>query len=246
MHSWRGWIVSVVMTLLLAGPVGIVGAAGIGDLLKGAVKSAGESGGLSDNEIIKGLKEALAVGTANATAAAGKPDGYFQNPDIKILLPDQIRKMETLIRTAGYGDQLDAFVLSMNRAAERAAPAAKPIFGDALTAMRLDDARRILNGRDDEATRYFQEKTGERLAAAFKPNVHQAMSEVGVTQAYQALDAKVRTIPFAGSAAFDLDAYVTDQALEGLFALVAREEASIRQNPAARTTELLQKVFSGR
>jgi hypothetical protein len=246
MLSWRRWMSSAVTVLLLVSPAGTPWAAGIGDLLKGAVKSAGGGGSLADNEIVEGLKQALSVGTANATAAAGTADGYFQNPDIKILLPEQIRKMETLIRTAGYGGQLDAFVLSMNRAAERAAPAAKPIFGDALAGMRLDDARRILNGRNDEATRYFQEKTGERLAAAFKPNVHQAMSEVGVTQAYQELDAKVRTIPFAGSVAFDLDAYVTDQALDGLFHLVAREEASIRQNPASRTTELLQKVFSSR
>jgi hypothetical protein len=160
-------------------------------------------------------------------------------------LPESIRKKDPLIRTAGYGGQLDAFVLSMNRAAERAAPAAKPIFEDALLAMRLEDAQRILKGRNDEATRYFQAQTGDRLAAAFQPTVHTAMSEVGATRAYQDLDAKIRTIPFADRLAFDLDRYVTDQALEGLFHLVAQEEARIRQDPAARTTELLKKVFAG-
>jgi hypothetical protein len=239
---WRT-VGSVLLLLALASAP--LGAAGIGDLLKGVLPSGTGGGGLGEGEIVEGLKQALAVGTANATAAAGAAGGYFQNPEIRIPLPESIRKMEPLIRTAGYGGQLDAFVLSMNRAAERAAPAAKPIFEDALLAMRLEDAQRILKGRNDEATRYFQAQTGDRLAAAFQPTVHTAMSEVGATRAYQDLDAKIRTIPFADRLSFDLDRYVTDQALEGLFHLVAQEEARIRQDPAARTTELLKKVFAG-
>jgi hypothetical protein len=151
---------------------------------------------------------------------------------------------EALVRAAGMGDQLDAFVLSMNRAAEQAAPEARAIFWDAIKAMQFDDARRILDGRDNEATLYFQDKTTDELTAVFKPLVHQAMESVGVTRQYQSLEATASAIPFLSDWVVNLDDYVTGQALEGLFFLVAEEEARIRQDPAARATELLQKVFA--
>jgi hypothetical protein len=132
----------------------------------------------------------------------------------------------------------------MNRAAERAAPEAKPIFWDAIKQMSFADARQILDGPDDAATRYFQDKTSSRLQKIFKPITRKAMSEVGVTRYYQSLDAKIRTIPFADQMSFDLDQYVTHQALSGLFVMLAEEEKKIRRDPAARVTDLLKKVFA--
>jgi hypothetical protein len=132
----------------------------------------------------------------------------------------------------------------MNRAAERAAPRAKSIFWDAIRNMTFTDARQILDGQDDAATAYFQQKTATQLQEAFQPIVNQAMSEVGVTQAYQSVDRKIRTLPFTQSLSVDLDAYVTDRALEGLFLMLAEEEKKIRRDPAARVTDLLKKVFA--
>jgi hypothetical protein len=157
-----------------------------------------------------------------------------------------VQKTEKLLRAAGFGSKVDEFELSMNRAAERAAPEAKAIFWDGIKNMTFSDARKILNGRSDEATLYFQEKTSPKLREIAKPVVHDAMSEAGVTRTYQDLDRTARTIPFAGSYSFDLDQYVTDKALAGLFLMLAEEEKKIRENPAARTTDLLKKVFGGR
>jgi hypothetical protein len=214
------------------------------DILKGAQETLGSKGGLSNAEIIQGLKEALQVGTEKAVALVSKPDGYYQNPDIKIPLPESVQKAEKLLRATGYGEKVDSFELSMNRAAERAAPEAKSIFGDAITQMTFDDAKKILNGRDNEATLYFEEKTSGRLQEVFKPIVKDAMGEVGVTQSFQDLNAKAESMPFGKSLSFDLDQYVTDGALKGLFKMLAEEEKLIRTEPAARATDLLKKVFA--
>lgn len=222
--------------------------AGFGDFFKGVGKilDGGDEPAVTENEIIRGLKEALEVGTGNIVTALAKADGYYKNPEIKIPLPGAVQKVEKLLRAAGFGDEVDAFELSMNRAAEQAAPEAKGIFLDAIKQMTFADARQILNGREDEATRYFREKTSGRLHEIFKPIAGRAMSEVGVTRAYQDLDASIKSIPFAGSLSFDLDEYVTDQALDGLFHMLAKEEARIRQDPQARVTELLRKVFQSK
>jgi len=212
------------------------------DLLKDLQKTLGGQS-LSQDEIAKGLKEALQVGTARAVENVSRVNGYFNNPDIRIPLPESVRKTEKLIRAAGFGSKVDDFELSMNRAAEKAAPEAKALFWDAIKTMSFSDAKKILNGRDNEATLYFQDKTSPRLREVAKPIVRDAMGDVGVTRSYQELDRTVRTIPFAGSYSFDLDQYVTDKALDGLFYMVAEEERKIRENPAARTTELLKKVF---
>jgi hypothetical protein len=172
--------------------------------------------------------------------------GYYDNPKIRIPLPETVQNVEQFIRMAGYGPQLDAFELSMNRAAERAAPEAKAIFWDAITQMTFSDARRILQGRGNEATLYFKDKTYQRLGQIFEPIVHNAMSQVGVTHKYQQLEEGVRGLPLVGGMSFDLDKYVTDGALEGLFYMLAREERKIRRDPAARVTELLKEVFGKR
>ncbi|MGB5746510.1 MAG: DUF4197 domain-containing protein [Desulfobacterales bacterium] len=220
--------------------------AGFQDWLKETAKNLGGEKGLSEDEIINGLKQALEVGTSNAVTTVSKTDGYFKNPKIKIPLPENVMKAEKLLRAAGFGNQVDEFELSMNRAAERAAPEAKSIFLDAVKQMSFTDARQILDGPDDAATQYFQGKTSGRLQAIFKPITRQAMSEVGVTSSYQSIDNKIKTIPFADRMSFDLDQYVTDKALNGLYLMLAEEEKKIRQDPAARVTNLLKKVFGSK
>jgi len=219
--------------------------AGLTDFVKGVKDALGGSGTLTNDEIISGLKEALEVGTEKAVALVSQQDGYYGNPDIKIPLPESVQKVEKILRTAGYGQKVDAFELSMNRAAERAAPEAKSIFRDAITQMSFEDASKILNGRDNEATLYFEDKTSGRLQVLFKPIVKDAMGEVGATRSFQDLNAKAQSIPFGKSLSFDLDQYVTDGALKGLFEMLAEQERQIRTDPAARVTDLLQKVFAG-
>lgn len=202
---------------------------------------------VSAPEIARGLKEALRIGTGNAVDLGSAPDGYFRNPDIKIPLPETWRQVEGAMRSFGLGNGVDEFVLSMNRAAERAVPAARDIFFEAIGRMSFDDARRILEGRDNEATLYFREKTETPLAEAFRPITRQAMDEVGATRTYRALDEKIRTIPFIpAQLQFDLDRYVTEKSLDGLFFMLAREEKKIREDPQARVTELLKKVFGSK
>ena len=218
----------------------------IGDVLKGLQKGIGGTSAASNTEIVNGLKEALQIGTGNAVQTVSKLDGYYKNPKIRIPLPDTVQKTEKILRAAGYGSKLDEFELSMNRAAEKAAPEAKGLFMDAIKQMTFTDAKKILNGRENEATLYFKDKTSPRLREVSKPIVHQAMGEVGVTKSYQDLEQSARSVPFAGTFAFDLDKYVTDRALDGLFLMVAEEEKKIRQDPMARTTDLLKKVFGSR
>jgi hypothetical protein len=211
-------------------------------MLKGLGGLAPKSGP-SDATIASGLKEALQVGTQNAITLTGKTDGYFKNAAIKILMPQKLHALETGLRAVGYGPKVDEFVLGMNRAAERAAPAATQIFRDAIAAMSFDDARKILGGGDTAATEYFRGKTTDQLAAAFRPIVEQATNEVGVTRQYKDLVGRYRAIPFAKSESLDVDGYVVDKALAGLFHVVAEEEKKIRTNPAARVTDLLKEVF---
>lgn len=237
-------LVIVVLTCLFA-LQGFSAHGGFGDILKGLEKVLG-GGELSEGKIIDGLKEALEVGTKNAVERVSRLNGYYRDPKIRIPLPDAVRKVEKVLRSVGFGSQVDAFELSMNRAAERAAPEARALFWDTIRKMSFDDARKILSGRDNEATLYFKEKTWDRLDEAFRPIVHQTMSKVGATRQYQALDAKMRSIPFADRFAFDLDQYVSEKALGGLFTMLAEEERRIRQDPAARVTDLLKEVFEGK
>lgn len=199
--------------------------------------------GLSDSKIGSGLKEALQVGTTNAVKLTGRPDGYFGNAAIKILMPKNLRPLEKGLRAVGYGPKVDAFVLSMNRSAEAAAPAAKKIFIDAILSMSFDDARKILSGGDHAATDYFKEKTSAQLTTAFRPVVEKTMDENSVTKQYNQLAGQAQTIPFMKSPNLNITDYVVSQALNGLFYMVGQEEAKIRKDPAAQTTSLLKQVF---
>jgi hypothetical protein len=213
-------------------------------LLKGL--GIGQQGSLSDAKIGAGLKEALHVATENSVNLTGRLDGYFGNEAIKILMPEKLRTVEQGLRVVGYGEKVDAFVLSMNRAAERAAPAAKQIFWNAIGAMTFDDAQKILGGGDTAATDFFKRKTTDNLTAAFRPVVERTMSEVGVVRQYQELVGQFKAIPFAQTQTFDINGYVVTKALDGLFHVVGEQERQIRTNPAARTTALLKEVFAKR
>jgi hypothetical protein len=221
-----------------------IASAQLNDFFKG-IDKLGMSGGdsLGEDKIISGLKEALSIGTEKAVNLTGSPNGFLKNEAIKILLPAKLQSMDKALRFAGFGPQVDEFVVSMNRAAEQAAPLAKPIFKDAVTNMSFDDAKKILNGDDTAATDYFQSKTRGQLAMAFKPEVEKAMSQVGVTTQYKELVGHYTTMPFVKGPAFDLDAYVVDKSLDELFYTLAQEEQKIRTDPAARATDLLKEVF---
>jgi hypothetical protein len=211
----------------------------------GALKSAGGGASAGGAEVAAGLKEALAIGTGNAVQGLSKTDGYFSDAAAKILMPGKMQQAADVLKKAGYQREVDDFILSMNRAAEHAAPKARPIFEDAVKKMSFEDAQKILKGGNTAATDYFKTKTSAELTAAFKPAVAESMDQIGVTHAYKALtDRYTSMVPFGKADAFDLDGYVTQKSLDGLFVKVGQEEAQIRTNPAARTTDLLKKVFT--
>jgi hypothetical protein len=200
---------------------------------------------LDDRTIISGLKEALSLGTAKAVNLVSVENGYLRNEAIKILLPEKIQMMSEALRAAGFNKEVDTFIVSMNRAAEKAAPKAKPILIAAIKEMSFQDARNILNGGSTAATEYFQGKTSTKLSAAFQPVISSSMNKTGVTKSYKALKNKYLSIlPLSTTESIDLDRYVTTQALDGLFHMLGQEEAKIRTNPKARTTEILKKVFA--
>lgn len=214
------------------------------DIGKGLGLSGAAGSGLDDATIASGLKEALSTGTANAVKSASKSGGYFNNEMIKILLPESMRSLAELMSAFGFRQQVDDFVLSMNRAAEKAAPKAAGYFADAVNSMSFEDARGILNGGSTAATEYFRKKTADKIFASFKPVVAASMKEVGVAGSYKQMIDKFEALPLVGKTdAFDLDNYVTGKAVDGLFSMLGEEEKKIRTNPLARGSELLKNVF---
>ena len=202
---------------------------------------------LDDDTIASGLKEALSIGTKDAVKSVSQVDGYFGNEAIKILMPEKIQMVADVVRTVGYKEQVDEFVLSMNRAAEKAAPEALSIFVDAIKEMTFEDAKNILNGGDTAATDFFKDKTQGKIQDAFKPIISTSMDEVGVTRSYKEMINKYEVLPFVQTVikedSIDLDQYVTRKAVDGLFYMVGQEEKKIRTDPAARASELLKTVF---
>ncbi len=241
MSSTRAVIVGCILCVVLASLTEAQNLQKMLDSLKETTGSKTESD--SGSAVVQGLKEALRVGTEKAVLRTGTTDGYFGNARIKIGMPAKFQSAEKGLRLAGFGSQVDAFVLSMNRAAEQAAPQAQKIFLQAITSMSFADARKLLNGGDTAATDFFQAKTREELYASFRPVVDNSLNQVGTVQKYNAMVNKLENIPFMKSQTLDVGDYVTGKALDGLFVVVAEEERSIRQNPAARVTPLLKQVF---
>jgi len=221
----------------------LVGSSSAPAQLDQILKGIGKPKSADTPKIASGLKQALEVGTKNTVSKVGVTDGYFANAAIKILMPEKLRPLEKGLRMIGKGPEIDAFVLAMNRAAEKAAPGARSIFLNAITQMTFEDARGILTGGDTAATVYFKEKTSAPLRTAFTPVVESSMSQVGVVQKYDALTKQFSSLPFAKKEMFNINDYVVTKSLDGLFLVLGEEEKKIRTNPAAQVTPLLKEIF---
>lgn len=215
---------------------------------------------LSQDQMVSGLKEALGKGVDKAIATLGQTNGFLSNPDVKIPMPEKLEKVERTLRALRQDKMADDFVETMNHAAEEAVPAASSVFADAVQKMSIQDAKELLTGPDDAATQYFRKATETNLFERFLPIVKNATEKTGVTSSYKNLMAKAGGIGSPSGAlggfgktlgadkylsqdAVDIDQYVTEKTLDGLFKQIAEQEKLIRENPAARTTDLLQKVF---
>jgi hypothetical protein len=198
---------------------------------------------LDAGTVAGGLKQALEVGTERTTATLSRDGAFGDDPLLRLALPGEMGKLAQVLRGIGLSSQVDALEDSMNRAAEQAASKALPVFTSAITTMTISDAFEILNGPEDAATRYFQDRTSVELRSRFKPVAAAAMEEVGLYGIYRELVARYERIPLMKPPAVDLEGYVADETLGALFAEIANEEARIREDPAARTTALLRRVF---
>ncbi|NIP73595.1 MAG: DUF4197 domain-containing protein [Gammaproteobacteria bacterium] len=223
--------------------------AGLEDLLKGWLGGEGKeeagAAALTEHEMIKGVLEALSVGVKRAVDYLGSKGGYLDDPRLRIPVPDPLQRVESLARRLGQGEYADQFIESMNRAAERAVPRAEEIFLDAIGKMTLQDAKAIVGGPDDAATQYFRTHTWDDLEAALLPVVAQATEEVKVTSYYKGfMDRASGLGKLVDTESLNLDKYVTREALDGLFLKLAEEERRIREDPVARTTDILKRVFA--
>ena len=250
----------VIAAATLSARADLLGSLGLGKSSTNSAASAAVAA-LSDSQVADGLKDALGKGLQNAVANLGHSDGFLTNLDVKIPLPEKLQSAEKVLRAAKQDKLADEFVTTMNRAAESAVPEAAGIFGDAVKSMSIDDAKSILTGPPDSATQFFRRTTSTNLYAKFYPIVQKATAGAGVTRAYKKMMAQVTSTntmssfgsfgsslsgmanKYAGADALDVDAYVTNKTLDGLFKLVADEEKNIRQNPVARTTDALKQVF---
>ena len=253
---------SILLTAaLLAASLSTPSHAGFGDFLK-KIESEGKAAieeklgtpdesttqlasSLSTDTIINGLYEALKVGAKRSITTLSQENGYLGNNEVKIPLPDNIEKVSGLLRKYGLGSQLDAFESSMNRAAEKAIPQATDIVVGAISDMTFNDAVAVYQGGDNAATRYFKDKTSGQLTDMMSPLVHESMESVGVTRYYNQLITEAKKVPYINKVLGDasLESHVTQGAVDGLFTLLAKEEAQIRENPSARTSDILKTVF---
>lgn len=198
---------------------------------------------LSDKDAGGGLKEALSQGASKAVALLGKQDGFLKNPKVKIPMPDGLRQAEKLMRTFGMKKQADELITSMNRAAEAAVPEAKELLVGAVKDMSVEDAKKILTGGETSGTEYFKGKTSTQLKERFKPIVQKAMDKVGLAKTYEKFASKGAQYGVISKEDADLDNYVTQKTLDGLFTMVAEEEKAIRKNPVGAAGDLAKKVF---
>jgi hypothetical protein len=201
---------------------------------------------LTTAEVGAGLKEALTNGISKGADQVSLLDGYFKNPEIKIPFPPDVKKVEDRLRQIGLGGEVDKFVMTLNRGAEDAAKEAKPIFIAAIKQMTIEDAWAILKGEPDAATQYLKRTTSPLLKEKFKPVIQASLDKVNATKYYSEIINRYNSIPLVQKVNPDLNEYATDLALQGLFTMIAKEEKNIRQDPVARTTELLKRVFGSK
>lgn len=215
----------------------------INQAIDGVNKTIGGEKSLTTAEVAEGLKEALVKGISTGADLVSVTDGYFKNPEIKIPFPPEVKKVEDALRKIGLGGQVDKFVMTLNRGAEDAAKEAKPIFIAAIKSMTIQDAWSILRGEDNAATEYLRRTTSALLKEKFKPVIQSSLNKVNATKYYGEIVSRYNQIPLIEKVNPNLDDYATDKAIEGLFVMIAKEEKNIRQDPVARTTELLKRVF---
>jgi hypothetical protein len=201
------------------------------------------SAGLSQEEVGAGLKEALTKGIEKGVDQLSKPDGFFKDLSIKIPLPEEANKVETKLRSIGQGKKVDETIESINRAAEDATTASKDIFVEAIKGMSINDAMSILRGDDNAATKFLDKSTRANLISKFEPIVKISLDKVGATKNWNTIFNTYNKLPFVEKVNPDLVEYATGKAIDGLFIQIAKEELKIRQDPAARVTDLLKKVF---
>jgi len=213
------------------------------DILKEFEVSTSSGTSLTTDEIISGLKEALQVGTNNAITVLNKKDGFYGNSLLRIPFPEEVKVVEEKLRSLGLNKLVDDFILNMNRGAEQAVSKAGPIFMDAIRGITFADARNILNGPDNAATEYFRGKTANQLTMAFKPDVKKTLDQVQVTRYWENVMSAYNNIPFTSKVETDLAQYVTGKAIQGLFSRIAEEEKQIREDPVARVSDILKRVF---
>ncbi|HVB48574.1 MAG TPA: DUF4197 domain-containing protein [Burkholderiales bacterium] len=198
---------------------------------------------ISNRDAVAGLKEALVKGSRAAVASLGRRDGFFGNPQVKIPLPESLRRAEGLMRAVGMGKYADELVLTMNRAAESAVPQATKLLLDAVKKMTVPDAKAILTGGDDAATQYFRRTTSAQLHDRFLPIVRKATARVQLAEKYNEYAGKAARFGLLSKQDADLDEYVTDKALDGLFLTMAEQEKKLRQNPLGAGSSIIRKVF---
>ncbi len=221
-----------------------VDAGDIRDINVGQLLGGGEQEGELDSDTVaRGLKEALRVGSERTVSSTSQTDGFWGNALIRIAMPPELDNVASTLRRVGMSRYVDEMELSMNRAAEKASGEALTVFVQAINGMTLGDVWDIYNGGENAATRYFRGKTEDSLRERFRPIVQEKMREVGLYQAYNAAVDQYMRVPFVSKPSLNLDEYVTNRSLDGLFTVLSEEEARIRKDPVARTTELLRKVF---
>jgi len=199
---------------------------------------------LSSSDMVAGLKDALRVGSERVVSQLGKANGFNGDAKIHIPLLDSMKRVKSALAAVGMGGVMDDLELKLNRAAEAATPKAKKIFGDAIKGMSIADAKGILSGPDDAATRYFEKKMTPALRAEMKPVIENSMAQVGAVQAYDTAMQQYKSLPFVPNVKANLTAHVLDRGLKGIFLYLASEEAAIRKDPMKRTTSILKKVFA--
>lgn len=198
---------------------------------------------LSDADIGRGLKEALAIGTERVVGLLGRRDGFYARSDVRIPLPGTLGEVQDALGRFGMGALGEELELRLNRAAEAALPHTAKLFRNAIEEMSWQDVRRIYTGSQDSATRYFRNKMSTPLAAAMRPIVDRELADAGALRSYDRMIGEYKKLPFVPDAKTDLTNYVLERAMDGIFLYLGREEAAIRQRPAKRTTELLRRVF---
>lgn len=214
------------------------------DLLKGMTGSKPAAiSGLSASDMSGGLRDALRVGSERVVGTLGKADGFNKSTDVRIPLPGALKTAQSMLSKVGMGGLGEDVELKLNRAAEAAVPEAKALFADAISQMTIDDAAKIVNGPKDSATQYFKQKMSPALVSSFTPIVDKQLASVGAVASLDKMMGQYKSIPMAPKVQTNLTSYVVEKAMDGVFLYLAKEEAAIRENPAARSTELLKKVF---